>query len=657
MAVCLALTTVSRAQKTLSTLLIDYKFQKDSQRIVTVYEISEHYKYLKPDSATLYAQRGLLLSKKLNYSYGAGILNRLLGEIDMNQGKVAQAKLRFQSALNSFKAIGNPMGMASIYNDLGLLAGRQGKYKEATPLILQALTVFEKLKDTSGIIQCYIKLGSINLETERLDKALFYYHKGMVLARLYPKSNTVASLLNNIGSTYLKKNSYQKALIYFNEGLKTVADSQRIDVHMELLNNASGVYQKLGDKRHALAYAHQALSLARRGNFREQEASILVTLSSLLRQNRPDSSIILLDRALKITRAIHQPYLRLDVYQGMVDLYKQNGRYKEAERILEARDVLKDSLFTLKQSKEIADLQSSYDLARSTDKVQQLNKNNVKINYYKNIILVIAIGVLISLIFVLFLYRKTRNLNRELIQQKEVLHQQKEELDKENNFKDKLFSIIGHDLRSPISTLVNLMEIAEEDELSAEEFQSLIPQLMGQSKVTLETLDKLLIWGKSKLKDTTLNKSHFNAKELITKNIALYQNAALQKGIRMSDNTPDELWLVADSAQVDFVIRNLLANAIKYTDNGGKIEVTANLNHPNGFNAIIINDNGVGIDDEAQQHIFERDNVSKDGTAQEKGNSIGLMLCKEFVKENKGRIDLRSQLGRGTQFTVSIPCL
>jgi len=646
---------VSRAQKTLSTLLIDYKFQKDSQRIVTIYEISEHYKYLKPDSATLYAQRGLLLSKKLNYSYGAGILNRLLGEIDMNQGKVAQAKLRFQTALNSFKATGDQKGMASVYNDLGLLAGRQGKYNEATPLILQALTIFEKLRDTSGIIQCYIKLGSINLETEKLDKALLYYNKGMALAKLYPKSNTVASLLNNIGTIYLKKKNYQKALNHFNEGLKTIADSQRIDVHIELLNNASEVYQKLGDRRHALSYAYQALFLARRGKFREQEVSTLVTLSSLLQRNRPDSSRIMLNLALMITKAIHQPYLRLDVYQGMVDLSKQNGRYREAERILEAREVLKDSLFTLKQAKEIAGLQSSYDLARSTDKVQELNKNNQTINYYKNIILAVAIGVFISLIFVLFLYRKTRKLNLELVQQKEVLHEQKDELDKENNFKDKLFSIIGHDLRSPIATIVNLMEIAGEDDLSAEEFQSLIRQLMGQSKVTLDTLDKLLVWGKSKLKGTTLTKSHFNAKGLIIKNIALYQNAALQKEIRLSDYTPDELWLIADSAQVDFIIRNLLANAIKYTDNGGKIEVTANLDQPKGFNAIVVNDNGVGIDDESQQHIFERDNVSKDGTALEKGNSIGLMLCKEFVRENRGRIDLKSEVGKGTQFTVSIP--
>jgi signal transduction histidine kinase len=653
-ALCLIFATQVTAQSTLtSSRLITTK--KDTNRVLALNTIAEQYKYTHPDSARYFAKQGLRLSADLNYNYGIGILSRVSGELAMNQGKVEDARNLFIIALGAFKKIGDRKGIASIYNALGLLTGRQGNYKEATPFFLKALTTFEATKDTSGVIQSYIKLGSVNLETGRLDKALDYYHKGLALSVIFRSANTVETLLNNIGLVYVKKGDHQAALDYFKKGLQTITTSPRVDVHISLLINAGEAKSKLGDWKAAVSYANEALSLARQRHFRDQEASTLVILSSLLQKRKPDTSEILLHQALAINKGINQKYAMLDVYQGMVELYKQEGRYKEAEHILESKNILKDSLFSLKQAKEIAGMQSSYDLSKSAVKVEELNRSNQTIKGYRNIILAVAIGVFISLIFVLLLYRKTRKLNTELIEQKEILYQQKDELDRENNFKDKLFSIIGHDLRSPIATIVNLMEVSEEHLLSAEEFQSFVPQLKEQSKVTLETLDKLLMWGKTKLKGHRIDKTLFNVKELISKNIALYKNAALAKNISVDDHTPDELLIFADNTQVDFIIRNLLSNAIKFTHSGGKIEVAGKQEALQGFNTIIIKDNGIGIARESQQHIFERDNLSIDGTAQEKGNSIGLMLCKEFVEENKGRIELQSEPAQGTQCSVYLP--
>jgi tetratricopeptide (TPR) repeat protein len=186
-----------------------------------------------------------------------------------------------------------------------------------------------------------------------------------------------------------------------------------------------------------------ASSLARKRQFRDQEASSLVILSSFLQKRKPDTSEVLLGQALIINKAINQKYAILNVYQGLVNLYKQEGRYKEAISILETSNLLKDNLFSLKQAKEIAGLQSSYDLSKSAVKVQELNRSNQTTIEYKNIILAVAISVFISLVFVIFLYRRTRKLNTELVGQKEILYQQKEELDRENNFNDKLFSIIA----------------------------------------------------------------------------------------------------------------------------------------------------------------------------------------------------------------------
>jgi len=645
----LIITTQAVAQKRLPSLFARLKkTERDTNRVLTFNAIANYYKNINPDSAAYFARRGVGLSGELNYIYGSAILNLFLGELDMGQGKVAEAKSEFEASLGEFEKIRNEKGIAAVNNGFGVLAARQGDYKEATPHFLKALSIFAKLKDTNGIVQSYIKLGTVNLQTGNLDKAQDYYTQGIEQAKNFPVSNTTGTLLNDIALVYIQKNDYRGALEYLKEGLKKITDPQLADVRVLLLINAGGAYQKLGDIKTAFQYENEALLIVRKMHLRELEANTLVTLASLLQKAKPDTSAVLLHQAMFIAKEINQNYLMLDVYQGMVDLFKQQGNYKEAEQTLEKRNVLQDSLFTLQKSKDIAGLQSSYELANSALKLQQLKLNNQQIKYNRNIILAVAIGVFILFIIVLFFYQRTRKFNT-------ILSRQKEDLDQQNNFKDKIFSIIGHDLRSPIATIVNLMEVAEENELSAEEFQDLVPQLKAQSNATLDILDKLLIWGRSQLKGTRYNRSVFNAKELIIKNTVLYKDAALQKMISLTDHSPDELLMYADSTQVDFIIRNLLANAIKYTHVGGAIEIGAVLNQPAGFNAIVIKDNGIGIAKASQQQIFERENQSIEGTAKEQGNSIGLMLCKEFVAENNGKIELESELGKGSRFVVYFP--
>jgi signal transduction histidine kinase len=628
---------------------------RDTGQVVVLSELAAYYQNFKPDSSGYFAKQGLQLSEKLHYIPGSAIFNRILGELNMNQGKIADAHAHFETALAGFDQTNDQKGIASVYNGLGILAARQGNYKEALPPFLKALSVYEKTNDTNGIVQSYIKLGSVNLQTGKLDKALDFYFRGMRLVKSEPVSNAFGTLINDIGITYIKKNEPHKALDYLRAGLHKVTDQQLTDVRILLLINTGEAYEKLHNAEAALLYENEALQLVRKMHLRELEVNTLVNLSSLLNKTKPDTSAKMLRQALAIAKEINQQYLMLDVYQGMVDLYKQQRNYRAAEQTLEKRNLLQDSLFTLKLSKELAGLQSNYDLSKASEKVQELIIRNQRIAYNRNIILAVAISIFILLLIVLVYYKKTTKLNEELQASEEVLRQQKEALDEENEFKNKLFSIIGHDLRSPVATIVNMMEIAESNNLSAKEFIGFVPQLKDQSKATLETLDKLLIWGKSQLKGKNHNPIVFNAKELVLKNRELYKNPALQKAIAVSDNTPDEVLMYADIAYVDFIIRNLLANAIKYTHIGGEIKISARLNQPAGFNAIHIDDNGIGIAKEAQRQVFEQHNKSQEGTANEKGNSIGLMLCKTFAEANGGKIELESELGVGTRFTFYFP--
>jgi signal transduction histidine kinase len=654
--VCVFFTTYSFAQNPLPSLLTRLSLvAQDTNRVQLLESIADYYENIKPDSATFYTNDALILSERLNYTYGIANANRLLGEQDLDHGRMADAKIRFEKALPLFEKIRNLKGISGVNNALGVWSAKQGNYEDATQSFLKALSINEQMNDTTGIVQAYIKLGSVNLQNGDLDKALECYTKGNALVKNRPASDETGTLLNDIGNVYASKKDPTTSLKYYLEGLSKITDPQLNEVRILLLGNAGGTYHDLGNNALAYRYDKEALTLIRQTGLKESEIVVLVNIATLLRDTKPDSSAILLNQAFKIASDIHQNYLILGVYQAMVDLDKQKGDYKEAEQLLEKRNLLQDSLFTIKKAEDISALQSNYRLAQQKVKLQNLQLINQKFKFHQILLIGIIVTVVLLLIVVFIFYIRTGYINKVLVESQNELKKQKEELYKSNTFKDKLFSIIGHDLRSPVAGVVGMLRLVEDDGVLAEDLKAFVPQLKEQSEATLDILDKLLMWGKSQLTGITNNRSVFNVKELIIKNIILYKNAALQKGISLVDRSSEGIPIYADITHVDFVIRNIVANAIKYTNIGGEIEIGAVADRITGYTTIFIKDNGIGISKELQQQIFEPGNKSMDGTQKEKGNGIGLMLCKEFAEDNDGKIEIQSEIGQGTQFLISFP--
>lgn len=622
--------------------------EQDSSKVLLYQQLAVYFRNIKPDSAIISTQKGLTLARKINYPHGIAILQCTMAECYSTTGKMSLAKKHYLSSMGLFLKLNNQTGIASCHNGLGIIAATEGQDNEAAQHFLKALKIWQTSNNTRGIVESYIKLGRLEEQNNNPDRALSYYNKGIVLNHKLPPSSTAGMLFNNTGIIYARKNEMDRALTYFLKALKLATIYKYASVHLLSLINIGNVYQAKGNVKAAFRYQKLALKLSRERKLPEQEVRALINMASLLSTTKPDSSRLLLQQALAITKTIHIPYLMLEVYGSTIDLNKEIGNYKTAVATLEARDKLKDSLFTLKKSKEIAGLQANFDLVNESLKVQQLQLKNEHIEFSRRIILAISSGILLLLLLSTFYYFRTKQLNKNLTQQKD-------ELNKLNIFKDRLLSIIGHDLKSPVTNIVNMLDIFEEDIISIDEIQLLIPQLREQSKGTLDVLDKLLAWGKLHLKNADLHQTLFNAKELIEKNLLLLKKPAAEKSITLLDETPAEILIFADIAHIDFIIRNIMANAIKYTHIGGQVAVMADFQHYTGYSTIIIKDNGIGIAREFQQKIFEARNRSIEGTANEIGNSIGLMLCKEFTKENNGIIELKSELGEGTQFCISFP--
>lgn len=635
------------AQNNISQLLIQLKnAPNDSARINTYKEIFEHYEYSNPDSAIYYLNDGLTLFSAKNYRPGIAYMITLLGYQDASQGRLALAKERENNALRIFEELDIKKGIGLARNGLGIIEGRSGNFNVATRYFLSALKVSQDIANTSGIINSYLNLGAVNEQSNNLDKALGYYNMALSIHDT-PLTNSSVSLYNNIGIVYAKKGNLKKAVEYFQTALQKSDKPEYAGTHILALINLGIACQESEEDEKALAYLNEALQIAKNRNLPESHARVLTNISAITTKTNPAKAIEELKEALQIAKRIGQKPILDDIYTGLVEDYKKMGNYKDAVSLMQEQVDLEDSTFSIAKAKEIANLESVYELERSNARIKELKLEQQKNLLKRNISIMIAISLAIALIFISIYYNKTKRLN-------EILAKREAELKKSNTVKDKLFSMIGHDLRGPIANIPVMMKMLEDENTTTEERKYLLDSMTQQAQASMETLDKLLQWGKSQIKGRGLRPENFNTAEYLHNNIKLIKSIADQKQITIVNKVDTDTPVYGDPAHFDFIFRNLLSNAVKFTHVNGSVEINADKNLRQGFTVFIIKDDGVGIEKEQLQHIFEPlFSSSTRGTANERGTSMGLMLCKEFVMENDGDIWVESEHGKGSTFYFS----
>lgn len=230
---------------------------------------------------------------------------------------------------------------------------------------------------------------------------------------------------------------------------------------------------------------------------------------------------------------------------------------------------------------------------------------------------------------------------------------QNEELEKLNAEKNKLMSIVAHDLRSPLASIQNFLELLTQHELDEEQKLDIENDLLNSTKNTMAMLSKLLDWSKSQLHGVSVHMEYLNVQALFEPTLNLERNIAARKNISLDCYFDPSAGIYADSDMMQLILRNIVGNAIKFTGMGGHIMVKA---EAQGSNCLIsVKDDGIGMSEEKQQSIFSLNVESTFGTNNEKGVGLGLMLCMEFIKAQNGRIWLESVPGEGTCFYISVP--
>ncbi len=261
-----------------------------------------------------------------------------------------------------------------------------------------------------------------------------------------------------------------------------------------------------------------------------------------------------------------------------------------------------------------------------------------------------------------YIYQIKEN-NHELNQQNEELNanntklqDSEERLSKLNSVKDKFLSIISHDLRAPLNTIVGFMKILEIDfqAFTEEEIKQFTSETQKSVNRLVNLLDNLLQWSLSETEDIKFEPEKLDLKQLLTENISLYKITAQEKEVSLKLDAQAPITVYADANMVNFILRNLLSNAIKFSEKQTSISITAQ--HTGQQIHLEVKDQGVGISEKNIQKIFNaEEHFSTTGTQKEKGTGFGLLLCKNFVEKNGGTIHIESKLGKGTTVSFTLP--
>lgn len=580
---------------------------------------------------------------------------QLIGNLYFRTGNLNKSIEYFQKSILAAGESGNDRQKALSQSSLGGVYFMNGNLSEAASNYLQALRYFETQQDKNSMVNVYAGLANIYTKQNNFSKALEYNLKAISIYEA--SSNTFKKLLSyeQIGNLYLKQNNYTKANEYFLQSLNLYKELNNMAGEASTRFQLGNIGAALHQNNQAIQQYQISLALSKRLNMLPLQAANYNALAKTYEEQGEFEQAI--QQAKQAQRIAQNSNLKIELemaYETLSRLYKVTEKPQQAKTFESLSKNIKDSLYNDSTLKQLADLQLRYESEKSKQQLllqekeqtilsSELLREKQKQNMFLSLLSVLIIG------FTVVGYLFIRNQK-----QTKRLKEQKEELGQLNQVKDRFFSIISHDLRNNLTTMKLYFDlISNPDYKPDEDAKEFSKQISSSVENTIDLLENLLVWAQAQIKGIDVKPQTLDVHALVVDNIALLGGSAHQKGIELINETSSfTIW--ADEDMMNLVIRNLISNAIKFTQHGGKVTVRAY--QAEGKINIEVIDTGVGISSEVLEHLFTKNaNPSTLGTANEKGTGLGLLLCKEFVEKNNGNISVTSVPTKGSTFTIQLP--
>lgn len=641
------------------------------------------------DSAKYFLLNALRLYKVLGDEAAIAETQHLVGDTFFNSGELQEAESSYQQAYDTFKSLHKISEMLLCLESLGLTYKLQGqfekvieKYQEGIIVaehyslpkekakflgligylnndfgnysvslvsFSQALEIYKTLHDSLQIARTYNDMGFSFRKEKRVQDAIKSHTIALQIYQLFNVKGGTSRTLEFLGFCYSEMNQYTIALEKYNEALKLKIEIQEQNAIPYSYAYIGDAYLHLHKYSQAIRYYKQALSANREYITKYALCDFTNALGVAYgKMKQYELANKYIQQSLAIAKEVNLPTMQLKNLGILSSNYKALGNLQSALHYMEKFTSLKDSVFNKEAQKNTATLLAKLENENKERRIALLTKEKELRETY---LLMSILGSIFLLVMIMVIYISYKHNKKSAA----LLKRQKEELTELNTTKDKFFSIIAHDLKSPFTTLIGISEMiaAEQHHASKEELLHYYAALNDEIHKVYSLTEDLLEWGRLQRNAVKFERVKLNLSEDIFDTIAVLSGSAQKKNISITTLFPEHLDVFYDQKMITTVVRNLISNAIKFTQKGGTITVKAAIENSHAL--VQVCDDGVGISQEDLSKLFRIDlYYSTTGTNSETGTGLGLILCKEFIEKHNGTIWAESEVGKGSVFSFTL---
>jgi len=554
----------------------------------------------------------------------------------------SQSLIYAKKALELSTELNYKNGIAGALSSLGVVSMYDNNSENAIINIKKAIDIYKELNDSTSLIRTTINLGAVYYNNEDFEKSIQMYKSILNTSDKYLNDLGRSILYNNIALNYIAVNKPEEALEMLELSLSIKNELNDIRGIATCYSNLGIVYSNIDSIDIAKQYYIKAKKLHEDVDNKLGIVHCDMDLANLyIKENKPQKAIETITNAIDLVESNNFLFMLSEVYNVLSRAYEKEGDFKRALELYQKSTHYKDTVNNRDSYKEVDVLKANYEIEEQVRKEKEIEIEKSKQLFIRNLIIAILIFVIILSIVLYNRYKLKIKSEHKL----QVL----------NSEKDKFFSIISHDLRGPFTAFLSLSEVIANsfEDLTRTELYSYAKKINDSAIRINYLLENLLEWSVSQTKIREYIFTKVDLKKTVNRSIELLNYNADKKGITITNNIDDGIFVNGDVNSIKTIFRNILNNAIKFTNTGGSIEINAE--DIGDFFKIGISDTGIGISEENLKKLFRIDvQFTTSGTDKEKGTGLGLILVKEFVEKNGGKITVESTENKGTTFYFTL---
>ncbi len=663
----LLLSTIGEARQGLSADSLREVYQTTDDNLVKLniaYIFMYEYEISDPDSAYRLAMHAKSLAESVGDTTYLASINEYLGVLSSYRGENYRALQFDLDALKYFEEIGDKAGVARSYNNIGESYFELDLYSEAYDYYNRSLNLARENGDQKSSAISTYNVGRVLKEMGQLNKAKRFILDAKKLSEEIGDIEGIPYTLYDLGEIYFIEGRYDLALETLSEALSKAMELQdKLEIYIltpQILNQTAEAHRKKKNFEEALNFHDRALeyyeNLSNESGLAETYLGKGITL---MEANQLEEANQFLNRGLSMAKDENNIGLEVQIYYELSKLYELNQDYQRSLEFYKKYKRQGDSLYSEKKSEQFAQLQIKYETQKKDVEIALLNEreeqqeNQLKNEEFLRNVLVVILAF--TAVLLVTLYRsgaRRKRINELLVIHQKEIEAQSKELESLLKLKDKFFSIVSHDLRSPINALVGILDMLDEGHLTQEELLQVTKSLRIRLDNTRKLLDNLLDWAMMQMNEIEIKEEGLELKSIVEDNLTFFREVN-DKEINFFNKVEEEI-VVADRNMLDLVLRNLVSNSIKFTEPKGIVEVYTIESSDDEY-TVCVGDNGVGMSADQRDKVFDTSLLySTPGTSNEKGTGLGLKLCKEFVGRMGGKIWVESEEGNGSTFKFTV---